>query len=211
MMDIYRLLRIQLFEWRYQRLLGIIPLFVFCTSLLVIVRDSSELHLNIQIVHSLYLPWISWSVILYFQPLYDTGAYYTLIPHYRKWISLKFVFLFTFYVMGYLLLLFNIDGAFRLLQTNPLILVHHLLLLTLFWWLGAALVLLLKSFEYAIALVLTYTLIEVITRGEFMPWPHIFYFHEYYDLTIYIQKISLIVFISLVFVCLALVRLYKRD
>lgn len=211
MMDIYRILRIQLFEWKYQRFLGIIPLLVFCTSLLFVMRDSSELHLSIQIVHSLYLPWISWSVILYFQPLYDTGAYYTLIPHYRKWIGFNFVFLVTLYVMGYLILLFSIDGAFRLLQINPLILVHHLLLLTLFWWIGAGLVLLLKSFEYAIALVLTYTLIEVITRGEFMPWPHIFYFNEYYDYTIYTQKISLIVMILLVFVCLVFVRFYKRD
>lgn len=211
MMDIYRILRIQLFEWRYQRVLGIFPLLAFCASLLIVIRDSSELYLSIQIVHSLYLPWISWSVILYFQPLYDTGAYYTLIPHYRKWIGVNYVFLFTLYVIGYLLLLFNIDGASRLIQTNPFILIHHLLLLTLFWSIGAGLVLLLKSFEYAIALVLTYTLIEIITRGEFMPWPHIFYFHEYYDHTIYIQKISLIMLISLIFVCLALVRLYKRD
>ncbi|MCC5892713.1 hypothetical protein [Exiguobacterium sp.] len=209
-MGMYQGLKIQLFDWRYQRLLGYIPLVFFCLTLFMVTQREFGLNTAIQIVHALYLPWIAWSAILYFQPLHDTGAYYALIHHYRKWFGFNFIFLLTLYVSGYSILILSIDGAFRLIQTYPIIVVHHLLLLTLYWMIGAGLILLLKSFEYAAALVLAYTLIEVVTRGEFMPWPHIFYFNEFYGDPMYVQKIGMLVTISFLFLVLTLIRLFKR-
>lgn len=209
-MGMYQGLKIQLFDWRYQRLFGFIPLVFFCLTVFIVMKHDLGLNTNIQIVHALYLPWIAWSAILYFQPLHDTGAYYALIHHYRKWFGFNFMFLFTLYGLGYFSLLLSIDGAFRLIQTYPVILVHHLLILILYWMIGAGLILLLKSFEYAAALVLTYTLIEVVTRGEFMPWPHIFYFNDFYGDPMYVQKNGMIVTVSLIFLTLTLIRLFKR-
>ncbi len=209
-MNIYRALKIQLFEWKYQRLLGILPLALFCMTLFVVMGYERNLHTNLQTVQTLYLPWISWSAILYFQPLYDKGAYHTLVPHYRKWFGFHFIFVFILYFLGYLILLISTNGAFHLIQMNPIILVHHVLLLFLYWMIGAGLLLLTKSFEYAAALVLTYTLIEAITRGEFMPWPHVFQFNEFYDDPIYVQKVGMIAILCIIFSMLTLTRLFKR-
>lgn len=210
-MKLGQITQVQLFDWKYNKILNIVPVIMFGFTFALILISGRDLHVNLERIQTLYLPWISWSAILYFQPLHDQGAYYTLVPFYRRWFSFNLITLIVIYGVGYLILIISLSGAFELVKTNPIIIIHHILLLFLYWGLGSALILITRSFEYSSSLVFTYTLIESITRGEFMPWPHIFQFNEFYGDTLYTQKVSLIVVLTIVFLTMSIARLFRRS
>ena len=210
-MRLVHIARLHWFEWTYQRSLGLLPVLFFFVTLWLVTRTGLGLDARIQLVHTLYLPWIAWSSLLYFQPLYDIGAYDTLIPYYRKWVGFHAASFVIFYSGGYLVLLSQIDGAFPLIRENAIVLAHHALLLLLYGTVGASLIVWMKSFEYAATIFVTYTLIEIVTRGEFMPWPHIFYFNSFYDDPMYLQKVGMVAVLTLLASAVFLVKLYKRT
>jgi membrane protein implicated in regulation of membrane protease activity len=41
---------------------------------------------------------------------------------------------------------------------------------------GTSLIVLIKNIEISLTIIIIYTVLEVVTLGEFMPWPHIFLF-----------------------------------
>lgn len=67
--------------------------------------------------------------------------------------------------------------------------VIHLLLLFLFYQLiGVALLTIVKSLEIAVSIYAIYTVTEVVTLVDFLPWPHLFIFEEvFYDVWLFLK------------------------
>jgi hypothetical protein len=58
-------------------------------------------------------------------------------------------------------------------------LIAHLIMLFIFYQIvGIAVLSAVQSLDIALAIVATYTFMEVATQGTFMPWPHLFIFRE---------------------------------
>lgn len=55
---------------------------------------------------------------------------------------------------------------------------HLFMLFVLYQIVGIALLSSTKSLEISLGIIATYTFMEVVTQGTFMPWPHLFIFEE---------------------------------
>lgn len=198
--------RLFVFDWKLHGIAILLPLLVF----LVLEISALTGSLTIQIIHTVFIPWIAWTILLHLHPLFEEGAYETLVPYYRKWISVDTIRFLSVYLTGYLILMATI------LKINftsvPLIVyVHHILLLVLFLFAGMSLMLWTRKFEYVIAIVLMYTLLEVVTKGQFMPWPHVFELDGNMTDPLYQSKVQLVGVLTILFASLAGIRLWYRS
>ncbi|WP_203229913.1 hypothetical protein [Exiguobacterium sp. OS-77] len=67
-----------------------------------------------------------------------------------------------------------------------------------------------KNFEYALSILLMYTLIEIVTKGQFMPWPHVFQFESFEFDPLYVSKVGLTFIFSILFMSTGLFQMYRR-
>lgn len=64
--------------------------------------------------------------------------------------------------------------------------------------LGALSIIVSKTLEVSIALIFLYTVLEIVTQGTFMPWPHIFQFEPPVDVVFYQTKLLLLFIITFI-------------
>lgn len=157
-----------------------IPVIMFIIALLILLfipRESTEIYDNIIVIQGVFIPFSCWCLMYRLSEMYEDGAQETLIPYYAKRFILDFFRYFIVNLFGVFLLsaVFVVKyGSHYLSIING---IHFLLLLLVYMLFGTALIVLIKNMEIALTIILIYTVLEVVTLGEFMPWPHIFLFN----------------------------------
>jgi len=156
-----------------------VPAFVISIVLLLILivpRGTSDSYNNVILIQGGFIPFSCWWLMYRLSEIYEEGAQETLAPYYRKSFIVDFLRYYVLNALGICLL-----GAVLVMRhgidTLPLVnFIHFFLLLLFFMWLGTFLIVLVKNIEIALTIVLIFTVLEVATLGEYMPWPHIFLF-----------------------------------
>jgi hypothetical protein len=149
-------------------------------------------------IQGIAVPMAGWHLIFLYNSLFEEGATETLIVYYRKVLIidiLRYVLLHLIFISLLVVLVFGINGK----EFFTDILIVHLILLFLFYQLiGIAILSITNSLEITLAILSTYTFMEVVTQGTFMPWPHLFIFGEPIgDIWQYLTFVSLIVGVTL--------------
>lgn len=197
-----------MFDWKLHGIAALLPMLVFLVLEVSALSDS--LTSGIQIVHTVFIPCVAWTIMLHLHPLFEEGAYHTLVLQYRKWIWVDAGRFFLVYFGGYIVLMATIlESDFSALPF--LVYVHHILLLLLFLFVGMSLMLWTQKFEYALALILMYTLLEIVTKGQFMPWPHVFQFDDNLTDPLYQSKVQRVGVLTILFAGLSGIRLWQRS
>lgn len=189
------------FDIKLLGFLYIIPFFFYTLCIILILtvglRTSNPFlpHIFIQ---GIAVPMAGWHLIFLYNSLFEEGATETLIVYYRKVLIidiLRYVLLHLIFISLLVVLVFGINGK----EFFTDILIVHLILLFLFYQLiGIAILSITNSLEITLAILSTYTFMEVVTQGTFMPWPHLFIFGEPIgDIWQYLTFVSLIVGVTL--------------
>lgn len=156
-----------------------VPVFIFLVALFLILfvpREQSDSYNNVILIQGSFIPFSCWWIMYRLSEMYEEGAQETLVPYYTKRFRIDFLRYYLLNAAGILLL-----GAVLVLKQGidvlPLInFIHFFLLLLFYMSLGTFLIVLTKNIEIALTIVLIFTVLEVATLGEYMPWPHIFLF-----------------------------------
>lgn len=166
------------FDQKTMGLTFYIPIIMFMISLLIILTPQlvSDAYSNIIVIQGLFIPFSSWWVIYRLGEIYEDGAQETLIPYYSKRFLNDFFRYFAVNMAGVLILcsIFVVKYDDNLLASLNII--HFIILILFFMLLGSSLIVLIKNVEISLTIIMIYTVLEVITQGDYMPWPHVFLF-----------------------------------
>lgn len=180
------------FDIRSMRLLFLIPIISWLVSLIIIVSQTTnydKYYDSFLIVQGIYIPFSCWWMILRLSAVYEDGATQTLSPYYQKYLWFDIVRYAIIYLLGLLSLVTVIIMKYDPSVINVLLLSHYTLLVFLYILLGALSIIVTRTLEVSMTLIFLYTVLEVITQGTFMPWPHIFQFELPFDTVLYQFKI----------------------
>lgn len=139
---------------------------------------SNDPYLPYIFLQGITIPVSGLHMVFLYSSIYDEGAKETLLPYYKR--NLLYDLLRYSMLHGFILLLltFLLMWMNEIAFFDTIIIIHLILLFIFFQLIGVTLLSLLESLELSIAIYATYTLTEVITQGNFMPWPHLFLFEE---------------------------------
>ncbi|WP_143416171.1 hypothetical protein [Geobacillus sp. E263] len=130
------------------------------------------------VVQGIAVPIAGWHLVFLYNSLYEEGARETLIVYYRKVLVIdiiRYALLHAIFISLLVGLTVWINGPDFFTST----LIVHLIMLFIFYQIiGIAVLSAVQSLDIALAIVATYTFMEVATQGTFMPWPHLFIFRE---------------------------------
>ncbi|RFA37303.1 hypothetical protein CAI16_02175 [Virgibacillus dokdonensis] len=182
----------------------IIALFLIFTSHL----NSTDPYLPYIFLQGVAVPVSGLHIVFLYSYIYDEGSKEVLLPYYKNNLLYDLVrysmlhgcilFLFTC-----LLIWLNGFGFF-----DAKIILHLLLLFVFYQVIGVTLLSLVESLELSIAIYATYTITEVVTKGTFLPWPHIFLFEEPI-INIWLVLTFIFLILGLVLSIVQLIRSYK--
>lgn len=153
--------------------------YALCVLLMFIfdARSDSQFMPYI-VVQGIAVSIAGWHLIFLYSSLYEEGAKETLIAYYRKVLIidiLRYALLHAIFIFLLVGLTVWMNGADFFTST----LILHLILLFVFYQLvGLAILSATNSLDLTLAIIVTYTFMEVATQGTFMPWPHLFLFEE---------------------------------
>lgn len=181
--------------------------YILCALLMLTVGKSSGTPFMPYIfLEGIAIPMAGWHLVFLYNSLYEEGANETLIVYYRNVIIIdimRYMFLHAIFIgllVGVAIWINGLDFF-----TN-IIIVHLVLLFVFYQLIGVAILSVTKSLDITLALIVTYTFMEVATQGTFMPWPHLFLFHEPYgDMWLVLTYLSLGIGILL-----AVIQLWRR-
>lgn len=150
-----------------------------CAILMLMVgTQSNSPYLSYIFIEGIAIPLAGWHLIFLYNSVFEEGAEESLIDFYRQTLTVdlvRYAILHGVFISLLVVLMARINepGFFTITLTA------HLLLLFFFYQLiGLAILSSTKSLEITLATIATYTFMEVVTQGTFMPWPHIFIFIE---------------------------------
>ncbi|MBZ5201846.1 hypothetical protein HU147_11510 [Planomicrobium chinense] len=168
-----------LFDRKTMGLTFFVPILVFITALLFILffpREEAGIYNNVIIIQGVFIPFSCWWLMYRLSELYEEGAQETLAPYYAKRFPVDFIRYYVVNAIGVLILSVALILKYGIGEL-PLINFFHFFLLLLFYqFLGTSLIVWIKNIEIALTVGLIFTVLEVVTLGEYMPWPHIFLF-----------------------------------
>lgn len=189
------------FDIRNMRVLFFIPIISWIISIVLIlfrINSYDKYFDAFLIVQGIYIPFGCWWIIFRLYAVYEDGAEETLLSYYQKYLWFDIARYVMVCVLGLVTLAGIIVWKFDSSVINLMLLFHFFLLILFYVLAGAITVIVLKALEVSIALVFLYTILEVITQGTFMPWPHIFQFelesgviHQYKILWLCIMNLIL--------------------
>ncbi|MDQ0341091.1 hypothetical protein J2S00_003935 [Caldalkalibacillus uzonensis] len=148
-------------------------LFMFITG-----ARSDDPYMPYIFVQGIAVPLAGWHLIFLYSSLYEEGAKETLIVYYRKVLItdiIRYSLLHGIFISLLVGLTTWINGPDFFTGT---LMMHLILLFIFFQMVGLAILSATNSLDITLAIVATYTLVEVVTQGTFMPWPHLFIFEE---------------------------------
>ncbi|PLR76328.1 hypothetical protein CU633_16705 [Bacillus sp. V3-13] len=130
------------------------------------------------VVQGIAVPMAGWHLVFLYSSLYEEGAKETLIVYYRKVLMidiLRYTLLHALFISLLVRLTYTMNGPDFFTST---IIVHLILLFIFYQIVGIAILSAANSLDITLAIIATYTFMEVVTQGTFMPWPHLFLFKE---------------------------------
>ncbi|MBD8007708.1 hypothetical protein [Bacillus norwichensis] len=150
-----------------------------CTLLMLTVGTQSDSpFLPYTFLEGIAIPLAGWHTVFLYNSLFEEGAKETLIVYYRQTLTIDL----TRYAIlhgVFISLLVALVGWMNGPDFFTITLIVHLILLFFFYQIiGIAILSATKSLEVTLATIATYTFMEVVTQGTFMPWPHIFIFMD---------------------------------
>jgi len=190
-----KILHLFLFDLKLLRVTYFFPFIAYAVCLVLLFSvgiPSDEPFLSYVFIQGIAISMAGWHIIFVYHALYEEGAEEALMPYYRKivwWDLLRYAVLHGLFIGGFLVVIGFING-FSFYTT--IILAHFLLLFLFYQVAGIALLTFTKNMELTLAVLVTYTFMEVVTQGTFMPWPHLFLFlPPIIDVWLYLTFISL--------------------
>lgn len=156
-----------------------VPTLMFSFSLFLILfvtREPSDIYSNIIIIQGVYIPFSCWRLMYRMSEMYEEGAQETLVPYYSNRFIYDFFRNFVVHLFGVSFLCFIFVLKYELSSLLIINMVHFVIILLFYMFLGTTLIVLIKNIVISLTIILIYTVLEVVTLGEFMPWPHIFLF-----------------------------------
>ncbi|WP_078557270.1 hypothetical protein [Bacillus alkalicellulosilyticus] len=194
------------------KLLGymyIIPFstYLLCVFIMLYMSMKSESPYMVYVaLQGIAVPIAGCHLILLYSNVFEIPAEETLVYYYRKVLLYDIIrygvlhFIFILLLVGITLWLNGISFL------TPILIIHLIMLFIFYQIFGLAILCFTRNLDITVALLATYTFIEVITQGTFMPWPHVFFFEEPNSLVlITLTFLSLIIGI----IC-SVVLLWKR-
>lgn len=180
------------FDIRTMRFLFLIPIISWVVSLVLInlqTTDYDKYYDSFLIVQGIYIPFSCWWMILRLTPVYEDGAVQTLSPYYQKYLWFDIIRYAIAYLLGLMSLVIVIIMKYDTSVIDYLLLIHFILLVFLYILMGALSIIISRTLEVSMTMIFLYTVLEVVTQGSFMPWPHIFQFEPPLDTVLYEAKI----------------------
>ncbi|MFB4159039.1 hypothetical protein ACE1TF_04070 [Geomicrobium sp. JSM 1781026] len=152
--------------------------YVLCIMIILSDSSSSDPYFGYAFLQGMAIPLAGVHTVFLYKYVLEDGAFETLVPLHRKRIYvdvMRYTLLHGGIVFALLMLLVYVNGSqfFTIEKT-----VHIVALFIFYQLIGLALLTFIRNFEISVAVVGMYTFIEVVTRGEFMPWPRIFIFYD---------------------------------
>jgi hypothetical protein len=152
--------------------------YALCVLLMLSFGSRSAPFMPYIVVQGIAVPIAGWHLVFLYNSLYEEGARKTLIVYYRKVLVIdiiRYALLHVIFISLLVGLTAWINGPDFFTST----LIVHLIMLFIFYQIvGIAVLSAVQSLDIALAIVATYTFMEVATQGTFMPWPHLFIFRE---------------------------------
>lgn len=167
------------FDRKTMGFLFFVPLLMFVLSLFMILfidRGETGLYNHIIVIQGIFIPFSCWCLMYRLSEMYEEGAQETLAPYYSKRFILDFIRYFMTNLIGVFLLVSVFVLSYGANELQTLNIVHFIILVLFYMFFGTTLIVLIKNIEMSLTLILIYTVLEVVTLGTFMPWPHIFLF-----------------------------------
>lgn len=171
------------------KLLGFLYYFPFVlyimTALLILFVKTENPYINYIFLQGVAISMSGLHLVLLYSSLYEDGATDTLKYYYRKVVVLDIIRYFIIHSVCNSLLFTLIIGKYGTSFITGKLIIHLFLLFIFFQLIGLALLMATKSIEISISFIVSYTLVEILTLGTFMPWPHLFLFKEPFDVIWY--------------------------
>ncbi|GIO22092.1 hypothetical protein [Oceanobacillus sp. J11TS1] len=187
------------FDIRLLKGIYMLPFIGYLIALLLMVLSYPEgSYLPYIFLQGIAIPAAGLHLVFLYTPIYEEGATDTLLHYYRRNLVndlLRYSLLHGVFILFLTGLLVLVKGV----EFLDLIKVMHLFLLFLFYQvIGISILTIVKSLEITIAIYAIYTVTEVVTLGNFLPWPHLFLFEEpFYDIWLFLTFFFLVVGIIL--------------
>ncbi|WP_077299820.1 hypothetical protein [Virgibacillus pantothenticus] len=188
-----------------------IPFIGYIIALLLIITGylkSTDPYLPYIFLQGIAVPVSGLHLVFLYSFIYDEGAKEILLPYYKN--NLIYDLIRYSILHGFILLIFTCIliwmNGFDFFDVK--IMLHLILLFVFYQIIGVTLLSLVESLELSIAIYATYTLTEVITKGTFLPWPHIFQFEEPI-INIWLILTFLFLTLGIILSIIQLVRSYK--
>lgn len=188
----------------------IIPFVLYLLTLVLMLLSYPEAsYLPYIFLQGIAIPAAGLHLAFLYSSIYDDGAMDILIPYYRKNIVydlLRYGLLHGCVILLLTILLVLVKGTEFF---NTSIVIHLLLLFVFYQLIGVALLTIVQSLEIAIAIYAIYTVTEVVTLGNFLPWPHLFILEEviFYDIWMFLKFFFL--GIGIILSIIQIVRTFK--
>ncbi len=202
------------FEIKNMGIYFYIPIIVFIVFIGVILRFSGgiyDLHLFI-LIQVLFAPLSAWWTSFLLYDLYHNNSEETLIQFYSNKLLLNYLILLAVFLIMLLMLSIilgfksdniSVTDSFILFSSQTFVISSMSLIMTVF----------LKSIESSLMIVIIYVATEVITLGDLMPWPNIFYFNLEFMTRTVVEYGCVSLIVSLVFYTLSMffVKTIERN
>lgn len=202
------------FDFKNAGIIFFLPLFIWIISVLVLLLDTKdhEQIYNIVIVfQGTYLPVSGWALMYRLKEVYEEGAYEVLTPYYAKNILFDISRYYGLHLIGIFLWIACFSIKYDISILWPINIVHFLLLSLFFLLFSSVLMVLIKNIEFSLTIFFIYVIIEVATLGEYMPWPHIFLFHNPLWEPFIQYKIIMIVLLIILMFVITIVKIRKNE
>ncbi|SET15407.1 hypothetical protein SAMN05216389_10674 [Oceanobacillus limi] len=176
-----KLIHLFLFDIKLLRYLYSLPFVVHILCMILIINfgsSSDSPFTSYTIVQGIAVPIAGWHLVFLYASLYDNGAKEALINYYRKVIIIDIVRYMLLHAIFILLLIFLTIKINGVEFFNSVLSIHLLILFVFYQIVGIAILSATRSLEISLGIIATYTFMEVVTQGTFMPWPHLFIFEE---------------------------------
>lgn len=179
-----KLIHLFIFDIKLLRYLYSFPFvaYALCVLLMLTVGARSDSQFTAYIfVQGIAVPMAGLHLIFLYNSLYEEGARATLLVYYRKVLivdMIRYAFLHGIFILSLVGLTIGMNG---LCFFNSTIIIHLIMLFIFYHIGGLAILSTTNSLDITLAIMATYTFMEVATQGTFMPWPHLFLFVEPMD------------------------------
>ena len=191
-----------------------VPIIMLVFSLFLIVfipREQTGYYNNIIVIQGVYIPFSCWCLMYRLSEIYQEGAQETLIPYYTKHFLKDFFRYFVVNILGVFLLCTTFVMKYGMNSLPVLNIIHFIIIILFYMFLGTALMVLIKNIEISLTVIVIYTVLEVVTLGEFMPWPHIFLFSPPILEPILYMKFTILSISIFVLLCITFVFIRSAD